>query len=89
MTKQRRRLSGKKAGKSRGVPNNCGNDRRHLLRHFPPDMKCKQCDHVSRAGNDMWTHVNTKHLKWACDDEDCLELFETEEELDCHIVEKH
>ncbi|KIW17348.1 hypothetical protein PV08_04540 [Exophiala spinifera] len=65
------------------------NDIRHLRRHFPPDVVCALCDHLSRTESDMWTHLRTVHYTWHCKQKGCKAIFETEEELKAHAEFGH
>lgn len=65
------------------------NDLRHLRRHFPPEVSCNMCDHISRTEGDMWKHKRTVHYPWHCKITGCDSIFATQEELGLHSKLEH
>lgn len=65
------------------------NDLRHLRRHFPPEVSCNMCDHISRTEGDMWKHKRTVHYPWHCRVIGCDSIFASQEELGLHSNLEH
>lgn len=66
-----------------------GDDLRHMLRHFPPDIACPLCGHLSRCKGDMMVHRRALHFPWHCEVQGCKADFGTQEELSVHQRAEH